>query len=233
MAVLKPLLITGSVLALLAAGGVVGDGLARSAAQDQVAAQLQSELGLAERPSVELGGVPFTAVLVTRKVPTATLEAVDVPLEVSGQELSLDRVSVDARDLVLGSGEVVVGQAQAEILLGYPALTTLAGFPVEADTDPGRLKVSYTADLFGRKLVAVVTAVPELAADGTRLELSDPRISIAGFDLGEDVAQRIMNQLVRPIDLDLPYGLVPDSIAVAEDGMTARLTASSVAVPLG
>ena len=232
MGVLKPLVITGSVLALLAAGAVVGDNLARSAAQDQVARQLQTGLGLAEPPVVKLGGVPFTAVLVTRRVPSATLAGRDVPLEVSGQQVSFDRIDVDATDLRLGNGQVVVTDARAQAVLGYPALTKLAGVPV-AHGGEGRLQVSYTAELFGRELEAVVSALPVLGESGTRLELTRTQISIAGFDLGEDVAQHIMDQLVRPIDVELPYGLVPDAIAAGDEGITLDLTANELVVPLG
>ena len=232
MGILKPLVITGSVLALLAAGAVVGDGIARSAAQDQVARQLQTGLGLAEPPVVELGGVPFTAVLVTRRVPSATLEGRDVPLEVSGHQVSFDRIDVDATDLRLGNGQVVVTSARARAVLGYPAVGTLAGVPV-GHGGQGRLQVSYTAELFGRELVVVVSAVPMLAESRTRLELGEPEISIAGFDLGQDVAQHIMEQLVRPIDLELPYGLMPDAVSAGDEGITLDLSADDLVVPLG
>jgi hypothetical protein len=128
---------------------------------------------------------------------------------------------------------VVVTNAEGEAVLGYPALSALAGVPVEATGEPGRLQVSYTADLFGRELVAVVSAVPALSSAGDQLELTEARIAIAGFDLGEDVAQRIMDQLVRPIDFDLPYGVVPDAIAVDDAGMTLELSARDLVVPLG
>lgn len=233
MGLLKPLVITGSVLAVLAVGAVVGDNLARGVAEDQVAGRIQTELGLAEPPDVELGGVPFTAVLVTRRVPSAVLTARDVPIEVSGQEVSLERVDVEATDLVLGDARLVVRSAQADVVLGYPAVTTLAGVPVDADAEAGRLQVTYTAELFGQQREAVVSAVPALAATGTRLELTEPRLSIAGFDLGEEVARRIMDALVQPIDLELPYGLVPDSLAVADEGLTLALVADDLVVPLG
>lgn len=232
MGVLKPILITGAVLVVLGAGAVIGDNYARSAAEERVASEVQAELGLAEPPEVSLGGTPFTAVLITREVPTASLSAQDVPVEVSGQQVTLDTAQVTAENLTLGTGEVHVASGRAEALLGYPALSTLAGVPVEAGEEAGRVKVSYTADLFGKELVAEVSAVPALSEDGSQVELTETRISIAGFDLGEDVAQRIMDQVVEPIALDLPYGLEPESIQAAADGLTVAVTASDLTVPL-
>ena len=231
MGVAKPLAITVTLLALRGVGGVVGDGLARSAAQDEVARQLQSELGLPQRPEVELGGVPFTAVVVTRRLPSAAVSGVDVPLEISGAALSLDRVAVQATDLVLGNGQVVVTEVTGEAVLGYPALTTLVGVPVADAGQPGRLQVSYTAELFGGERVAAVTARPVLV-DGA-IELTEPQITIVGIELGQDVSRRIIEQLVSPIAFELPSGVVADSIAVDAAGLTLDLSARELVVPLG
>ncbi|MDQ7993105.1 MAG: DUF2993 domain-containing protein [Propionicimonas sp.] len=232
MGVLKPLLITGAAVVVLGVGAVLGDSAVRGVAEVRVAGQVQQELGLAEPPEVELGGTPFTAALITREVPSAALRATDVPVEVSGQQITLDTVEVVAQDLALGAGEVHVGSGRAEALVGYPALSTLAGVPVEAGDEPGRVQVSYTAALFGQQLVAVVSAVPALSTDATQVELTQTRISIAGFDLGENVAQRILDQVVEPIRLELPYGLVPESIEAAADGLTVAVTATDLTVPL-
>ncbi len=233
MGALKTLAITGSAVLLLGAGAVVGDSLFRTAAEDHVAGQLQAELGLAQPPTVELGGVPFSAVLVTRKLPSASASAVDVPLEISGVQVSLDRVSAEGTGLVLGNGQVVVSRATGEAMLGYPALTSLAGVPVEAGDEPGRVQVSYTADLFGRELVAVVSAVPALEESGDRLDLTGPEISIAGIELGPDVADRIISLLVKPIKFELPYGLMPQAISADSAGLTLELAADNLVVPLG
>ncbi len=233
MGALKALAITGSALLIVGAGAVVGDSLFRTAAQDHVAAQLQSELGLAQPPTVELGGVPFSAVLVTRTLPSASASAVDVPLEISGVEVSLDRVSAQGTDLVLGSEQVVVSKATGEATLGYPGLTSLAGVPVEAGDEPGRVQVSYTADLFGRELVAVVSAIPSVEESGDLLDLDSPQISIAGIELSQDVADRIISLLVKPIKFELPYGLTVQQITADSAGLTLELAADNLVVPLG
>ena len=231
MGALKVLAITGVSLAVLGGGAVVGDGIARSHVEDQVARQIQTGLNLAEPPSVELGGVPFSTVFVTRRIPTADLSATEVPLEVSGQQIILDAVEIAAQDLIVDGDRITVGSGRADGLGGYPALTQLAGVPVEAGDETGRVQVSYTAELFGRELVAEVSAVPTLNDERDRLLLDQPQIQVAGFDLSDAIAQWIVDELVTPIDLDLPYGLVPEGISADASGIRVAVTATDFLIP--
>jgi hypothetical protein len=228
---LKVLAITGVSLAVIGGGAVIGDNVARSYVQDQVARQLQTGLGLAEPPVVELGGVPFSLVFVNHRIPTASLSATDVPLEISGQQVTVDTVEIAAQDLTIDGDRITIGRGRADGLVGYPALTQLAGVPVEAGDETGRVQVSYTAELFGRELVAMVSAVPVLNDGRDRLLLGEPRIEVAGFELSESVAQWIMDELVAPIDLALPYGLIPESLAADSAGVRVAVTAQDFLVP--
>jgi len=229
--VLKTLAITGVTLAVIGGGAVVGDNIARSYAQDQVAQQVQDEFGLAEPPTVELGGVPFSTFFVTRRVPSASLRATDLPLEISGQQVTVDTVEIVAEDLQIDGDRITIGSGRADGLVGYPALTQLAGVPVAAGAETGRVQVSYTAELFGRELEAVVSAMPALNDDRDRLLLNQPQIQVAGFELSESIAQWIIDELVAPIQLELPYGLVPESVAADASGVRVAVTAQDFLVP--
>lgn len=233
MGALKGLAITGVTLAVLGGGAVVGDNLARSHTQNQVADQLQTALGLAERPGVELGGLPFSQVFISHQLPSARLTAVAVPLEVSGRQLALDTVEVVAQDVTIDGERITLGSARAEGVLGYPALTQLAGVPVEPGGEAGRVRVSYTAELFGKDLVVAVSAVPVLNDDRDRLLLNDPEIQLAGFELSDEIAEWIMNELIAPIELDLPYGLSPESVAADQSGVKVAVSARDFLVPQG
>ncbi|MCW5951935.1 MAG: DUF2993 domain-containing protein [Propionibacteriaceae bacterium] len=231
MGALKALAITGVSLAVIAGGAVVGDGLARSYVEDQVARQFQAGLGLSEPPAVELGGTPFSAVFVTHRVPTATLSATDVPLEVSGQRIEIDTVEIVAAELVVDGDRITIGSGRADGLVGYPALTQLAGVPVESGGEAGRIQVSYTADLFGRELVATVSAVPTLNDARDRLLLEQPQIQVAGIALSEQIAQWIIDELIAPIDLELPYGLIPEEVSADGSGVRVAVTAEDFLIP--
>lgn len=231
MGVLKVLAVTGVSLAVVVGAAVAGDALIRSHVEDQAAQQLQTALQLSEPPTVELGGLPFSAAFVTRRVPTASLTAAEVPLEVSGQRITIHTVEVVGQDLTLDGDRITIGLGRASGVLGYPALTQLAGVPVAAGEQAGRVQVSYTAELFGRELVAVVSAVPTLNDRRDRLLLDQPQIQVAGFELSESIAQWIVDELVVPIDLELPYGLVPEGISADASGIQVAVTAQDFLVP--
>lgn len=231
MGALKVLAITGVSLAVLGGAAVVGDGFARSYVEDQVAEQFQIGMSLPEPPTVELGGIPFSTVFVTRRIPTASLSATDVPLEISGQQITVDTVQIEAQELTIDGSEITIGSGRADGLVGYPALSQLAGVPVAAGDETGRVQVSYTAELFGRELVAMVSAVPTLNDERDRLLLDQPQIQVAGFELSESIAQWIIDELVAPIDLELPYGLIPAEIAADATGVRVAVTAEDFLIP--
>ena len=231
MGALKALAITGISLAVIGGGAIVGDGVARSYVEGRVAQQIQTGLDMAEPPEVALGGWPFSMALLTRSVPTASLSAEEVPLEISGQQITIERVEITAADVSLADDRITIGSGRADGVVGYPALTQLAGVPVEAGEETGRVEVSYTADLFGRELVASVSAVPTLSAERDRLLLEHPQIEVAGLQLSESIAQWIIDQLVAPIPLELPYGLMPEEIAAGAEGVRVAVTAQNFLVP--
>jgi hypothetical protein len=231
MGALKALAITGVSLAVIGGGAIVGDGVARSYVEGQVAQQIQTGLGMAEPPEVALGGWPFSLALLTRSVPTASLSATDVPLEISGQQITIETVEIAAENVSVADDRITIGSGRADGLVGYPALSRLAGVPVEPGDETGRVQVSYTAELFGRPLVASVSAVPTLSEERDRLLLEHPQIEVAGIQLSEAVAQWIIEQLVVPIPLELPYGLMPEEIAAGADGVRVAVTAQDFLVP--
>lgn len=231
MAVVKPLAVTLVVLAVLGGAGVVADFVVRDQAEQQVAQTVQKKLGLESPPSVTLGGVPFSAALVTRKVPDASLSAQDVPLEVSGKPVSFTDVHATAKDLVLQGQQVRIDSAKVTAVLPYSGLSTLAGVPVEGTAD-GKLKVSYTADLFGDSRVATVSAVPVLDAKGDKVRLTETSIEIAGFPLSDQVAQSIMDAVIRPIPLKVPKGVSLDGLSVESKGLLLNASMSDLSVPL-
>ncbi len=231
MGVLRGLAITGVSLVVIGGGAVVGDGLARSYVEDQVAQQVQTGMNLAEPPTVELGGLPFSTVFITHRIPTANLSAAAVPLEISGQQIIVDAVEIQAQDLTVDGDQITIRLGRAEGVVGYPALTRLAGVPVEAGSEAGRVQVSYTAQLFGRELVALVSAVPTLNEERDRLLLGQPQIQVAGFELSESIAQWIIDELVAPIDLELPYGLIPAALSADESGVRVAVTAEDFLLP--
>jgi hypothetical protein len=227
----KPLVVTVVVLAVVAGVAFCADYVVRDQAEQQVAKAVQTSLGLESAPEVELGGVSFLVALVTRQVSDASLTAADVPLEVSGKLVSLTSVHATARDISLRGQQVELGSANVDAVLSYDALSTMAEAPVQPAGD-GRLTISYTADLFGQSLAVAVSGLPVLDAAGQQVRLTDPTVDIPGFPLGADVAQTILNQVIQPIPLKLPYDVKPDGLSVQPDGVVLTASAAGLTFPL-
>lgn len=228
---LKPLAVTAGVVGVLGVAGYFADAAVRTAAEEQVARQIQTGLALSEPPAVDLGGVPFSIVFVTRQLPSASLTAASIPVQISAHDVSLEEVEVTASDVVLGSSETVLGSAQGEAVLSYASLATIAGVPIEP-IDTERLQASYAVELFGRELVAVVSAVPVLDGPTQEVALTQARIGIAGFDLSEETSQWILDVVVQPIPILLPYDIKLDEVAVRPDGLGLAAASDDLRIPL-
>lgn len=231
MAVLKTLGITALAAAVLGVGGYVGDGYARDATEQQVARSLQTSLNLDEPPEVTLGGVPFSLAFVTRTVPDGRAGSPSVPVEVAGKIVTLDNVTATAQRIRLEDTRVVLGAAQGEAGLDYADLSTLAGVPVDYGED-GRLRVRYTAALFGQQVTAEVSAVPQLDEPAQQIRLVDAELTVAGLALDAAVVQQLLDRIVQPIDVALPYDIRVASLEARPEGLHVGVEGEDVAIPL-
>lgn len=231
MGVLKTLGITALAAAVLGVGGYVGDGYARDLTEDQVARSLQTSLNLAEPPEVALGGAPFSLAFLTRTVPDGRASSPSVPVEITGKVVTLDNVTATAQQIRLEEEQVVLGDAQGEAGLDYADLSSLAGVPVDYAED-GRLRVRYTAALFGQQVTAEVSAIPQLDEAAQQITLTGAEVSVAGLSLDPDVVQRLVDRLVQPIDLALPYGIRVTSLEARPDGLHIAVAGEDVVIPL-
>lgn len=232
MAALKGLLVAGVSLGVIGVGGYLGDTAVRAAAENRVAGALTTALRPTGPPEVELGGVPFSLALLTRTVPDAHLRVDGLPVDMAGHSVTLRDVSVSATQVSLADTQVVLGSADGEARLSYDDLSAVASVPVGYG-EPGRLQVSYTVTVFSRELTASVSAVPELDTATQQLRLADPTMSIAGFDLGADVLQGLVDAVVEPIDLSLlPYGIQLTAITPTPQGLDLTATGNQLTIPL-
>lgn len=224
-------IVTVLVLALVAVGLVIGDGYARATAQQQVAASLQNDLGLEKPPTVELGGTPFLAALAQQTFPTARVKAEGVPLALQGKTITADLVEASLKTVHgnFQGTELRADEVAATVVLGWPALVSLAGVPIEYVPD-GRIGISYSTSVFGQDVTARVTGRLVLDAAAQTLRIQDPSIRVVGIDLPAEVSKTLIDKLVTPIPMGLPAGLKATSIAI--DAEHATLSAAGTNVDL-
>ena len=220
------------VVALLSAGAVFADSWLRGYVQDQAEPQIGTQLGTGEDLEVTLGGVPFSLALLTRSVPSATLTADEVKLDVAGKELRLRQASITTGRVSLADTQVDATNLVGAAELSYADLEKLAGVPVQY-ADDGRLELRYTASLLGRELGLAVSALPVLDEARAKIQLTDPKLDLNGSEVDLPIEQGLVDSLVEPIDVKLDYGLAVTALIPAESSLSVAFGGDAVSIPLG
>lgn len=220
------------VLVLLGGGAFLGDNYVRGQAEDQARMEIAAGLGASDDLSVSLGGFPFTLALVSRSVPNAAITASSVPLEVDGQKLSLTDVSITTGTVRMLDTQVQAANVAGAAELSYADLEQLAGVPVGYAGD-GRLELRYTTSVLGQEVALAVSALPVLDTAAASIQLTDPSVEVNGSKFDLPVEQRLIDSLVKPIDLKLGYGLAVTAITPAESGLSIAFGGPEVTLPLG
>ena len=97
----------GLLVTILVLAGI-GDAMARSAAEDRAADQVQASLGLDEPPEVTFGGWPFLFNAVRGSFPTITVKAPSL----MARGVRLEQVVVTLREVEVALDEILAGSAE-------------------------------------------------------------------------------------------------------------------------
>ena len=200
-------------------------------AENEIASQLQYDLDLSEKPTVDLGPFPFLTEIATGKIASATVRVAEVTLP--------DRPGVTANDVDAVFSDVtisdqfssiVAGSAEASALLPYASLSTLSDLDLRY-AGPGRVQVRFVLPVSGFTVNGTATGRPVLNVADQTLEVSDAEVSIGSTQLPQAVVDAAGRLALRPIPLQsLPYGLRLTSLTVREDGVL--ITATGRDLPL-
>jgi hypothetical protein len=230
----KGLVWTLVVVLVLGVGGYFGDNWLRGYAENRAAEAIFAELGEGGgAPSVGLGGFPFALALITRSVPSAHLAVDTVPLEISGKKVFLTKVVADTGTVTLGAKEVSVASLTGSAMLSYADLSKIAGMTV-TDATEGRLKSTYTVELFGQKVSFAISALPEVDATAQVIRLTKPKVELDVNDKFSDIAlsQDQVDAIVKPIPVKLDHGLRLTSLTPREDGVAVSVGGTNLTVPV-
>lgn len=219
------LLVVLVVMLVLAGLFVVADRGVQRLAEDRVAAQIQTQLGVPGKPGVDLGPFPFLNEIATGHIDSARVRIDEVALPdsngatVTGVDATFTGTTVSDR-----FSRIVADQGQASGLLSYPSLSVLTGLDVAyAGTD--RVQIRFES-VIGRWTVSgTVTGRPVLDVEKQSLEIADAQVSVTSEGVPQPVADAAGQFVLRRVPLDaLPYELRLTSIAVREDGVQVAAT---------
>jgi hypothetical protein len=216
---------------LLGACLYAGDRYAHRRAEQQIAAELQPQLGSPQPPQVDIEGFPFLT-----QVASGSIGKVHVAADQLGETTQAPLILAHA-DLVLSDiatndwfKTMKVAHGEGGALIDYAQLSSVAGKPLTYGGD-GRVEIVVKTTVVRREVEAVISGSPRLNAKEQTMTLSDARIAVAGVNLPDFTAQALLAALLKPIPLKgMPLGLTVTQIVAAEDGVHVDLAGDNLTV---
>jgi len=206
---------------------VIADRAALAAAKSQLAAQVQREENLAERPAVDLRGVPFLTQAVRGRYDGGRLELRDLrteKLRVNTLVIDLREVALPLSDLVSGNiGAVPVGSVSGVALVTYVDLAAATGVPGLRITPKGdRLELTFPVEQFGAGAPVTASARIGVAEQAVRMTA----VQVQGVQLPESVTTAVLDRLQASLGFGvLPYDLRVTDVRVADAGVEVSANA--------
>jgi hypothetical protein len=209
---------------LLVAADRVAAGIAAGAAADRIACAA----GLADRPSVDLGGVPVLVPLLTGRYPEVRVTAHDV----SRGDLRADTVDADLRDVSVSGGRLHAARVHVDVTVGYGSLPTeYAGHPVRYHAAGTMLGVDTMVELAGQPVPVTILAVPGIDHDTATLTPREVEVLGLRTPMGRLPGGGPALDLNRPLPA-LPAGLRYESLTATDRGLRIGIAGDDLSAPL-
>lgn len=207
---------------------VVADRVAQQVAERRVSRQLQTQLGTATPPQVDISGFPFLTQLARRSFSSVRVAGDDVrppgsTTTVKHLDVRLSDVTSDD-NFTTSTAQRVTGTAT----LDYPTVKKLSGQALSY-APPDRVEVSSPTTLMGVPVTARVVGRPAVDVAKQTLTLAEPQLSVAGVSVPESTAQALLAGVAKPAPLrGVPFGLKVTEVTAQQDGLAAGLTGGPV-----
>lgn len=212
---------------------VVGDRMGVAAAQDEIGRKIAQEYGLAEQPSVKIGGFPFLTQAVDGRYEDVEIRAgewTDQGISVRNLEVKLTGVSAPLTDLLQSrTSNIEADEATATALVPYDTVKGYAPAGVESISDsPEGLRVTGKFEVEGIPVpvpaTVVVTVNPtaggiEVVPVSVQSTMGGPTVSLAW----------LRDSLTFTVPLQkLPLGAELTAIKPSADGLLVTAVAHQV-----
>lgn len=225
----RPFIILTVVVAMLVAALAIVDSVARSQAENMVADRAQTSLHLSSKPTATLHGWPFLVHALTRSFPRADVSTTDAVATVGGKELPLANLNITATGIEPDGDNYVLKHVEARATVGYEALSGYAGSSTIGYRENGRIAITYTTDIFGQKLQAVVTGVPVLDVGRQEVNLQDTAVEVAEVKLTDELSRTLIRTVAKTISVR-QANVTVQSLEAQQDGVVVSATADNYTV---
>ncbi|SDG01074.1 LmeA family phospholipid-binding protein [Klenkia brasiliensis] len=225
---MKGLLVTLGVLVVLL---VATDRVGVLVAEDQVAAQVQRQAGLAGEPSVDITGFPFLTQAVAGRYDDVrialTADDLGQPAGTSAQ-VSLQGVRLPLSDVVGGQvSQLPVDRVDARASVPFDLLAAQLGGDTTLTAEGDGLRITKTVEVLGQTVP--LTAAGTVTLDGQDLVVTVDSAAGAGIDVPQflvDAAQDLLD-FRYPLPA-LPFGLELTGLQVTGTGVDVTAGADDV-----
>ena len=214
----------------LGVGFFFGDAWARDRAEMEVATRLAQETG-AEHVEATISGWPFLLSMVTGRVEQVDVVANQVPVELDGRTGNVSELTATAVGVTDYSN---IETARAEQLdavgtVDWAQLEAMTGLPLR-HAGAGRVALDLTLQALGNSIDVVVEADLGIAPAG-ELQLTNPTVAVAGFEIPSEVVDAALAELSPQLKLPTLGGLSYTGLEITEAGIAASLSGTDV--PIG
>ncbi|MFJ1567566.1 LmeA family phospholipid-binding protein [Streptomyces erythrochromogenes] len=238
MRILRVVVIIGVVLGALFVGA---DRWAVGYAENQLADRIQARQGLAGSTEVEIHGFPFLTQALSHDLDRVDLKLKGVEVVAEGRKTRLSELDASFRGVRL-NGDYSGGtaeRAEGAALITYADLTAASqtGATLSYGGAPGKVKVTASVDIAGRKLsrsvISTITLVDAPDAKGGKggkiVRVHAEEVPGEGIPGLERLVRR-QTDFDRNIEGGLPAGLQLSALTSDEAGVHLTLGGSNVAM---
>ena len=217
---------------LLILGGLVvaADRVAAHVVEDQIGRRLQTQLGTAAPPVVDIAGFPFLTQALDGSLHSVRVQADALP---ATEEQPIPLAAVDLRLQDVTSGDVfetfTVTRVDGNATLDYATAQQLAGMPIRYAPD-NRVELTVKTQVLSTPVTARVVGLPEIDVTDQTLTLREPEVTVAGVAVPRATAQSLLDNLLKPVPITgLPDGLRITGVSAQSDGLHATVTGQDMA----
>lgn len=227
------LIVLGVLVALLAAAVFGGDGAIRDQVQQRAGRTLQSAIGSSATPQVSVEGYPVAWHLLTTSFPAVRVQApqMDVRLERGGTPVVLTALDLTFAQVKVTGNALKAATATGGARLSYDDLGAMAGVRAKSG-GADQVTFSNSADVFGTKIPINVTGRLTVDAAARTVTLTESVIDVAGVSVPRQVSQPVVDAMLKPISVPLPYGLRLSQMTPDADGVAVGVDGTDLTFPL-
>lgn len=216
--------------AILALGGLLAiDRIAHRQAEQAVARSLHSQMQLTDQPEIAIHGFPFLTQVIANRFDRVDLSGTGITAGTPDRPLLVDRMSLKLRDVITAERyqQITAGRLDGTAYVTWGEISRQIGSPVTPQ-EGGRVRVDFTAALYGQQVDLVLSARPVLDVATQEVDLTEPQVIIARYQVPDSVVERIAAEYAPAVPITLPLSLRASSLTIGEDHLELGLTGDRV-----